>query len=158
MKPPYLFDCNSFNVLSNYYPDQFPSFWEKFEQSITAGQILSCKEVLNELGRLGHNEWIRTWAQAHKELFEPPTAEEGAFVAEIFKVPHFHQLVGKQPLLFGHPVADPFIIASAAARGGCVVTEEQLKPHAAKIPNVCDHFKVHCTNVEGFLKQNGWKF
>jgi len=28
----------------------------------------------------------------------------------------------------------------------------------AKIPNVCDHFKVKCTNVRGFLEMNGWKF
>jgi hypothetical protein len=158
MQAPYLFDCNSFNVLSNYYPEQFPSFWQKFAESIAAGHILSCKEVLNELGRLGHNEWIRTWAKSQKDLFEPPTADEGAFVAEIFKVPHFRQLVGKQPLLFGHPVADPFIVASARVRGGCVVTEEKLKPKAAKIPNVCEHFGVHCTNVEGFLKQKGWTF
>ena len=158
MKPPYFFDCNSFNVLSNYYPDQFPSFWERFEQSIADGHILSCKEVLNELGRLGQNDWIRKWAESHKQLFEPPTADESDFVVEIFHVAHFQQLVGKQPLLVGHPVADPFIIASAKVRGGCVVTEEQLKPKAAKIPNVCEHFEVNCTNVEGFLKQNGWKF
>jgi hypothetical protein len=48
--------------------------------------------------------------------------------------------------------------ASARVRGGCVVTEEKLKPKAAKIPNVCEHFGVHCTNVEGFLKQKGWTF
>jgi len=116
MQPPYLFDCNSFNVLSNYYPEQFPSFWEKFAESIAAGHILSCKEVLNELGRLGHNEWIRTWAKSQKDLFEPPTPDEGAFVAEIFKVGHFRQLVGNKQLLNGHPVADPFIVASARAR------------------------------------------
>jgi hypothetical protein len=79
-------------------------------------------------------------------------------VVKIFNVAHFRQRVGNKQLLDGHPVADPFVIASARVRGGCVVTEEQLKPNAARIPNVCDHFKVACTNVRGFLKQNGWKF
>jgi hypothetical protein len=46
-------------------------------------------------------------------------------------------------------------IASARVRGGCVVTEEANKPNAAKIPNVCEHFGIHWTNVEGFWKQNG---
>lgn len=154
----YVFDCNSFNVLSNYYPDHFPSFWAKFEQAIASGRVLSCKEVLNELGRLGRTEWIREWAENSKGLFEPPTPDEGAFVARIFSVEHFRQLVGKKQLLNGYPVADPFIIASAGVRRGCVVTEEEHKPKSAKIPNVCEHFKVHCTNVQGFLTQNGWKF
>ncbi len=123
-----------------------------------AGHVRSVKEVLHELERLGHNEWIRTWAQDHKGLFEPPTADESAFVVEIFSVAHFRQLVGKKQLLNGQPVADPFIIASARVRGGCVVSEEGLKPNGAKIPNVCEHFGIDCTNVEGFLKKNDWKF
>src|SRR5262245_20788235 len=112
METPYVFECNSFNVLSNYYPDRFPTFWEQFEQSIAAGDVLSCKEVFNELQRLGHTEWIRKWAQGHKALFEAPTPDEGAFVAKIFNVAHFRQLVGNKQLLNGHPVADPFVIAS----------------------------------------------
>ena len=55
-------------------------------------------------------------------------------MVEIFSVPHFHQLVGKQPLLFGHPVADPFIIASARVRGGCVVTEEAAQAEGRENP------------------------
>ena len=55
-------------------------------------------------------------------------------------------------------MADPFLIASANCCKGWVVTEEVLKPEAAKIPNVCQHFGVNCTNVAGFLEQQGWKF
>jgi hypothetical protein len=157
MQPPYLFDTNSFRVLSNYYPDQFKTFWTKFAQSIAAGDVLSCKEVYNELESYSKN-WIWGRAQTNKALFEPPTPDEAAFVAQIFGVPHFQSLISKEQILKGSHVADPFLIASARWRKGCVVTEEKLVPHGAKIPNVCDHFKVHCTNVEGFLKQNGWEF
>jgi len=156
MKPPYLFDTNSFTVLSNYYPDRFKTFWKQFDESIAAGHALSCKEVYSELESYSKN-WIWGWAQTNKHVFEPPTADEAAFVVQIFGVAHFQTLVTKEQILKGSHVADPFLIASASVRGGCVVTEEKLKPHAAKIPNVCDHF-VHCTNVEGFLKQNGWEF
>ncbi len=43
------------------------------------------------------------------------------------------------------------IIACAKIQGGTVVTEEQLKPNAAKIPNVCEHFKIPCINLETFM-------
>jgi hypothetical protein len=88
----------------------------------------------------------------------PPTVEEGQFVVEIFGVPHFRSLVGELQRLKGRPVADPFVIASARVRGGSVVTEEANKPSAAKIPNVCEHFGIHWTNVEGFPNQVGWTF
>jgi len=37
-------------------------------------------------------------------------------------------------------------------------TEEFKKQHAAKVPSVCEHFQVPCTNVEGLLAENGWPF
>ena len=91
-------------------------------------------------------------------MFLTPDAEETKFVGEIFAVNHFQALVGEAQRLKGQPVADPFVIASAQARGGTVVTEEAMKPHAARIPNVCEHFGIPCTNVEGFLAENGWQF
>lgn len=60
--------------------------------------------------------------------------------------------------LRGYPVADPFVVACARVRDGCVVTEEASRPNAARIPNVCGHFGVRCTNVEGFLREIGWEF
>jgi hypothetical protein len=58
----------------------------------------------------------------------------------------------------GQPVADPFLIAAAQCCGGTVVTQERLKPNAAKIPNVCQHFGASCMTFEGFLKAKGWSF
>jgi len=157
MQPPYLFDTSSFRVLGHYYPDRFPTFWKRFAESVQAGRVLSVKEVYNELERYADN-LIWPWAQAQKHVFAPPSDEEAAFVGTIFGVGHFQQLIGGKQLLQGRPVADPFLIASARVRKGCVVTEEENKPNGAKIPNVCGHFNVHCTNVEGFLKKNGWEF
>jgi hypothetical protein len=55
-------------------------------------------------------------------------------------------------------VADPFVIACAKIHDGTVVTEEQFKPNAAKIPNVCQHFNIPCVDLEGFMKQQAWSF
>ena len=43
-------------------------------------------------------------------------------------------------------------------KGGTVVTEEKLKPNAAKFPNVCAHFQVPCINLEIFMQTMGWSF
>ena len=61
-------------------------------------------------------------------------------------------------MLRGTPVADPFVIACAANNHGTVVTEEDLKDHAARIPNVCYHFKIPCINLKEFMKLQDWQF
>jgi hypothetical protein len=158
MNPPFLFDSSSIRVLSNYYAERFPSFWQRFDEAVADGRVLSVREVYNELGFQLSGKWIWAWIESHKQMFLQPTAAEAAFVAQIFAVPHFRSLVGEMQRLKGRPVADPFVIASARVRGGCVVTEEANRPNAARIPNVCEHFGVHWTNVEGFLNQNQWTF
>lgn len=35
---------------------------------------------------------------------------------------------------------------------------ELLKPNAAKIPNICDHFKIPCMTLEQFMEAEGWVF
>ena len=102
--------------------------------------------------------WLADWIKQHKSMFRVPTAEEMQFVSEIFKVKTFQALVGEKQRLRGTPVADPFIIACAQMCGGTVITEEVRKDGGAKIPNVCDHFKINWTNLEGFLAENNWEF
>lgn len=153
----YVFDTSSVRVLGNYYPQRFPSFWRQFNEAADSGLIVSTREVYTELEHQTSG-WLWDWVRTRRSLFPVPTPEEQAFVREIFNVPHFRSLVGNAQRLTGKPVADPFVIAAARTRGGCVVTEEAKKPNAAKIPNVCEHFGIACVNVEGFLEQNGWEF
>jgi hypothetical protein len=81
-----------------------------------------------------------------------------SFVAQIFSVPLFRQLVSERQRLRGSPVADPFVIAMAKIRSGCVVTEEAKKENAARIPTVCEHFGIAWCNIEGFMEAQGWEF
>ena len=87
-----------------------------------------------------------------------PSVEEMQFVGQIFIVPHFRTLIRKRETLVGTPVADPFLIAKAKVDNRLLVTQETLKPNAAKIPNVCEHFGVAYTNLEGFMEREGWQF
>lgn len=155
----YVFDTNSFRVLTNYYQTVFPSFWERFEEVVSAGEVVSVREAYRELEGQVKDSWLWDWIQEHKEeLFTAPASEETLFVGRIFKVPHFRALVGERQRLTGQAVADPFLIARAAVSKGWVVTEEKYKKHGVKIPNVCEHFGVQCTNVSGFIQQMGWTF
>ena len=54
--------------------------------------------------------------------------------------------------------ADPFVIARAAITRSTVVTMEQFKDNAAKIPNICRHFNVRCITLEEFMQAEGWTF
>lgn len=80
------------------------------------------------------------------------------FVSEIFKIQHFQTLISNKARLYGKPVADPFVIAKAKAISGCVVSEERYKENSAKIPNVCEHFKIPCISLEEFMEKENWRF
>ncbi len=154
----YVFDTSSLHSLKHVYPTVFKGIWSMLEELTESGELISTREVFKELQGQDTGAHVKQWAKVHKSLFGTPTNQELLFVSEIFKVPHFQNLIGVRQRLKGMPVADPFVIACARVHGGTVVTEEGLKPNAAKIPNVCAHFKTACINLEGFMQQQGWAF
>lgn len=154
----YILDTCSFRVLSNYYPNQFPSFWTQFDQKIALGEIISVREVRKELDYQVNDGHLRGWLDNNRQIFLLPTEEETQIVAQILSVPHFQHLISQRRILTGGPVADPFIIAAAMARGATVVTQERKKENAAKIPNVCDHFSIECIDFRGVMERENWQF
>ena len=155
----YMFDTNSFRVTANYYPDQFPGFWDKFNQAVAAGKIISVAEVHRELDeQLPSASHLSEWVETHKNIFIVPPAPATEFVRDIFSIRHFQALISEQNRLVGRTSADPFLIAVAKVLNGCVVTEKKGKPNAPKIPNVCQHFGVDCTNLQGFMEREDWHF
>ncbi len=129
----YVFDTNSFSEMSPYFPDVFPAFWMKFEQAVAAGEITSTREVLRELNN-GPQHHVLEWCKRNKSIFPISDARETGFIPRIFAVPHFQQLIGQKQMLRGTPVADPFVIARAAALGGSIVSEESPKVGKPNIP------------------------
>jgi hypothetical protein len=121
-------------------------------------EVISVHEVLRELERYSGCEFVDDWVKENKAIFYKPCPDEQTFVAQILAIPHFQALISQKATLEGTPVADPFIIASAKYRNATVVTEEKLKPHAAKIPNVCQHFNIPCINLEIFMDHQQWTF
>ncbi|WP_316179509.1 MULTISPECIES: PIN domain-containing protein [unclassified Bradyrhizobium] len=154
----YVFDNSPFSALfRNYYRKQFPSLWTKFDQMIANKLIISTREVLREIedGSLAD---LADWAKQNQDIFPTPTNDEGQFVTKIFSVPHFQANIERQKFYKGGRNADPFVIAKAGTDGLTVVTMEKFKKGAAKIPNICDHFKVPCFTLEDFMAAEGWTF
>jgi replicative DNA helicase len=148
----YVFDTSSIRSLQHFYPRVFKSIWDGLDDLVTRQELISTREVYNELERQAVSDEVLKWAKNHKVMFSTPTGAELLFVAEIFKIRHFQGLI---------------VIACARIKQATVVTEEGwqrggkalvLKPNAAKIPNVCAHFKIPCVDLEEFMHQQGWTF
>lgn len=154
----YVFDTSSLRGLQHINPDTFSSFWVEFDALVANGTVVSVREVQREIDLQARKPWFIKWIKAHKAMFKKPTARESRTVQRILAVPLFRTVIGKNQQLNGWPVADPFVIAHAITAQCCVVTEEALKPNSSKIPNVCQHFKVDCINLEEFQRQQGWSF
>jgi hypothetical protein len=154
----YVFDTSPLSTLfRNYYPKTFRTLWANFDGLVAGGQLVSTREALREI-QDGSMQTCETWANANAHLFGIPTAAEGAFVARIYGVAHFQQNIEQQKLLKGGKNADPFVIARAAVEERAVVTMELFKPNGAKIPNICQHFRVRCLTLEEFMEEEGWQF
>lgn len=153
----YVFDTSPLaDLFRYYYPERFPSLWEKFNLLISDGEITSTREVYREIQAQDDN--LFAWAKEQSDLFVVPNLEEALYVSEIYKVSHFQQNIERQKLLNGGSNADSFVIARAGVLGLTVVTNEKQKPNAAKIPNICSHFDIACINLEGFMELEGWRF
>lgn len=154
----YVFDTSAFIVLKNFYPATFATLWNRIDSLVANGTIVSVREVFNELDKYNDADFIQEWAKQNKSVFAKPSNPELLVVQKILAIPHFQVLIGNKAILKGTPVADPFVVAAAKIKGATVVTQEGLKPNAAKIPNVCQEFGVLCIDLETFMKHQGWNF
>ncbi len=155
----YVFDTNCFiNLFTNIYKSRFPSLWQLFYEFVEAKRIISVREVVKEIDGYGGQDRLKAWVKDNSDIFEVPTESEIEFTTEIFRTPHYQGLVPDKSILIGKHVADPFIIAKAKITGAWVVTLETFRENAAKIPNVCQHFNIPYTDLEGFMERENWEF
>ncbi|MCC6151971.1 MAG: DUF4411 family protein [Planctomycetes bacterium] len=154
----YVFDTSAIVVLKHYFPKRFPTLWKGLKYLVADGDVVSVREVQNELESYNEVDFIQEWIKDNTEIFAKPENAELKVVRSILAVPHFQQLIGNKQLLKGTPVADPFVIAAAKVKNATVVTQEKAKPNAAKIPNVCEHFDVPCIDLESFMADQNWSF
>jgi hypothetical protein len=132
-----------------YYPaDVFPSLWSKLDDLITAGEIISSEEVYLELKR--KDDDLHAWIQARKQMLVP--LDEAIQVHAVGLLDEFPRLVDT---LRGRSKADPFVIATAMARGAVVVTGEPLtgKLDKPRIPDVCQLKNIRCITFLQMIRE-----
>ena len=155
--PQYVFDSGPLIRLKDYPEDIFPSMWAKLHQMISNQQIISCREVYNEITQnYSGDDLISRWAKSNSAMFKTPQLAELNKVREILA--KFPNLVKEDVFLSPKPQADPFVIAQAQVNNCILVHQEQYKPNAPKIPNVCAHFGVAEISLHEFFRKEGWVF
>lgn len=153
----FVFDTCSLMKLHGFNREVFHSLWSNFEQILLDGEATSTREVLAETAR--RDDSLKEWCSSLDGFFVMPDEQEVAYVGEIFSVPQFLGNMPKQTFLTSNPFADPYVVARARRLNGTVVTEEKAKMNSgAKIPTICKHFGIDCTDLDGFMLLNGWKF
>jgi len=165
--PEYTIDSSSlmeiFGVTSWASKKIIPGLWEKVEELITQGIIISHTEVLAEIKKDGtKGEELFNWAHAHEHVFQTHQFEtEGKIIRSMSsKYKAFVNNTGKASDIF----ADPWLIAQAKIRGLKIISEENRSgskdPARFKIPNVCDdtEFGIKCLKLYDLTQERGWKF
>lgn len=150
MAAKYVFDSNIFIGLQQRQPrDVYPSVWNKIDELMESGIIISSMEVYDELS-LG-DDTLSTWAKGRKECF---LASEVSLQERVRRI-----LSDDRGLVEGGKKknnADPFVIALAQEKSCVVVTEEARSSNpetAPKIPDICEKCGVQHINFVGFIRE-----
>lgn len=149
MKQVYVIDaCALINASKNYNMKKtaFAHIWDKISEMIESGQLISSSEILDEL----KDDDLAEWAKHHKEAFIPLDPTIQANVTAILKTyPTMIQIKST-----GNSNGDPFLVATAKVKGGCIITDERpgdVKSKNYRIPNVCNELGIRYINLHEFL-------
>jgi hypothetical protein len=154
----YVIDTCSLRMFGSYFPERFPTFWSRLQQTVDEGSLISVKEVRHEIEIQNTAEWVKDWVKRNKKIFVAPTQNEATFLTVLFQNANYRQLIGKRQVLQGCPVADPYLVAAAHSRKATVVTQEVWKANSSKLPNICEGVGLGCLSLNGFMEAMRWSF
>jgi rRNA maturation endonuclease Nob1 len=158
----YIIDTSSLVKLNRENPlDVYPSVWEKMQDLVKSGRLLSPKEVFNEINQ--NDDQLTKWAKNQKKMFIEPSEKQIELVQQILKD---HPSLIDAERKFD---ADPWVIALAMEMAKSsqrtlitvkriVVTEEKLRGNRENIPFICDELSIEAIDVISVFRAEGWKF
>lgn len=162
----FLIDANTLMTASRFFYayDLVPSFWEMFEDEIKAGNIVLLDMVKDEIDK-GQDK-LKQWAAEREDDFEVCNHVEPEIISKYAEVMQYIQECGfynEKGLndWARNEVADPWLIAAAAAKGYKLITFEQSagslniknKSGRVKIPDVAKHFEVEVHTLYHMMRQ-----
>ena len=150
-------DSNVFMQAKNLYYafDIAPGFWRGVSECAKSGSIKSPMMVYNEIAKGGDE--LTAWAKTVTLFVDPSKKVQETFSKIAEYVVHNGAFHPAQAALFLKG-ADAWVISSAIAENGVVVTHEKLvgaDSTKVKIPNVCKHFGVDCVSCYDMIRKLG---
>ncbi|MHC4192534.1 MAG: DUF4411 family protein [Planctomycetota bacterium] len=99
-----MFDTNALRSLGFYYPNRFPTIWERINELADLGLLRSVKEVQREIESNCPSEHVLDWVKTHHHIFMRPTEEELRIISEIFQKEQFRGIIKELPVADSTPV------------------------------------------------------
>lgn len=166
----FLFDADTLIAAARlfYANDLVPTFWDILATKAKSGNIILLDLVKNEIDQ--GNDWLNNWMNKAQTYFAICNHADSEIVPRYAAIMQYIQSCG-----FYNPsglnswaknnVADPWLIATAAAKEYTLITFEQPsgslstknKSGKVKIPDVAKHFNVEVHNLFYMMRVLGIK-
>jgi hypothetical protein len=158
----YILDANIFiEAKRRYYAFNLcPGFWDSLLHHNSMGNLESIDRVRNK--ELSEGDDLDAWSKKSPYLFASTDskfvlADYGDIIQWVQSQERFTNAAKSE---FSSGV-DAWVIAYAKANNAIVVTHEVSAPKSrtdVKIPDVCNHFNIKCTNTFDMLQKLGIVF
>jgi hypothetical protein len=152
----YCIDASALINITRYpgYPrDLFPTIWEKLENMVKRGELISNMEVYEEIKK--RQDSIYQWCKQNKSMFkdiDDCQSKEFENIKTKYDSNYWNTEINKPG-----PWADPWLIAlSICEDTAFIVTDEKNTPN--HIPYIANHFNKQCLNLIDFFKKTGIKY
>lgn len=162
----FLFDSDTLIAAARLYyaHDLVPTFWDTLATKAKSGNIILLDLVKNEIDQ--GNDWLKNWMNIAKTYFplcnhtDSEIVQKYAAIMQYIQSCGFYNTNGLNSWAKSS-VADPWLIATAAAKGYTLITFEQSsgslstknKSGKVKIPDVAKNFNVEVHNLYYMMRQ-----
>lgn len=164
----FLLDTNTLITASRLYyaSDLVPTFWEILAERTKEKNLILLDIVKEEIDKGLDQDVLKNWLNGTEPEFEICDHVDGEIIAKYAEIMQYIQTCGyynEKGLneWARNDIADPWLIAAAAAKGYTVITfeesagylSEKNKSGKVKIPDIAKHFGVQVHNLYYMMRQ-----